>query len=396
MKKPSRTSNSYSYSNEKKTVNKFSISRRKALQHIAAGAAALAVSPLALKACAAENSSNNTMRNTITLALVGGAHIHAPNFVDRMANADHVVTKYVWDPSSETASARQNVTGGEIVDDPSVIFNDPEVDGIVICSQTNLHTELAIPAAEAGKHMFIEKPVGMNGSEAAQIADAVNNAGVIFQTGYFMRSNGVNQKIRSLIQEGTLGDITRLRLSNVHSGAIGGWFDDEWRWMADLDQAGVGAFGDLGSHAFDLLLWFMEGDAPKACTGYIDKVLERYPGCDEYGEGMVTFESGAVAVVAGGWVDHANPNQIEVSGTNGHLRVTNGELFLQIPDLDTDASQPEEDLPENWSHPLELFFDAVSGAQDLPLITADETAAVNRVVTEIYNAHENSSWVQLS
>ncbi|GEM_PF-108029 len=396
MKKPFRISNSFPYTNEKKTISKFTISRRKALQHIAAGAAAIAVSPLALKACTAENSSNNTMRNTITLALVGGAHIHAPNFVDRMANADHVITKYVWDPSSETASARQNVTGGEIVDDPSVIFNDPEVDGIVICSQTNLHTELAIPAAEAGKHMFIEKPVGMNGSEAAQIADAVNNAGVIFQTGYFMRSSGVNQKIRSLIQDGTLGDITRLRLSNVHSGAIGGWFDDEWRWMADLDQAGVGAFGDLGSHAFDLLLWFMEGDAPKACTGYIDKVLERYPGCDEYGEGMVTFESGAVAVVAGGWVDHANPNQIEVSGTNGHLRVTNGELFLQIPDLDTDATQPDEDLPENWSHPLELFFDAVAGAQDLPLITADETAAVNRVVTEIYNAHEKRSWVQLS
>jgi predicted dehydrogenase len=98
-------------------------------------------------------------------------------------------------------------------------------------------------------------------------------------------------------------------------------------WMADLDQAGVGAFGDLGSHVFDLLLWFMEGDKPKACTGYIDKVLERYPGCDEYGEGMVTFESGAVATVAGGWVDHANPNQIEVSGTNGHVRVTNGDLF---------------------------------------------------------------------
>ncbi len=372
-----------------------SITRRKALRHIATGAAALAVSPLALKACAAENSSGNTMRNTISLALLGGAHIHAPNFADRMANADHVETKYVWDPDSDTASARQNVTGGEIADDPSVIFNDPEVAVLVICSQTNLHTELAIPAAEAGKHLFIEKPVGMNGTEAAQIADAVNSAGVIFQTGYFMRSSGVSQKIRSLIQDGTLGEITRLRLSNVHSGAIGGWFDDEWRWMADLDQAGVGAFGDLGSHVFDLLLWFMEGDAPKACTGYIDKVLERYPGCDEYGEGMVTFESGAVATVAGGWVDHANPNQVEVSGTNGHLRVTNGELFLHIPDLDTDSSRPDEDLPESWSHPLELFFDAVAGVQDLPLITADETAAVNRLVTEIYNAHENRSWVQL-
>jgi predicted dehydrogenase len=395
MKKLTRSFNPLSYNKQQSPVPANSISRRKALRHIATGAAAVAVSPVVLHSIASCTPAGRQPQNSITLALVGGAHIHAPNFADRMANAGHVQTKYVWDPESETAAARQGVTGGEIVDDPSVIFDDPEVDGIVICSQTNLHTELALPAAEAGKHMFIEKPVGMNGTEAAQIAEAVNRAGVIFQTGYFMRSSGVNQKIRSLIREGTLGDITRLRLSNVHSGAIGGWFDDEWNWMTDLDQAGVGAFGDLGSHVFDLLLWFMEGDTPKACTGYIDRVLERYPGCDEYGEGMVTFESGAVATVAGGWVDHANPNQIEVSGTNGHVRVTNGDLFLRIPDLDTDASQPDEDLPENRDHPLELFFDAVAGADDVPLITADETAEVNRIVTEIYNAHENGAWIQL-
>jgi predicted dehydrogenase len=380
--------------NFKSLYKKNSISRRKALRNIATGAAAVAASPLAFQAFASGKSSTKA-RNNITLALLGGAHIHAPNFANRMADAENVQTKYVWDPSRETAEARQEVTGGEIVDNPATIYNDPEIDGIVVCSETNLHPELVIPAANAGKHLFVEKPVGMNGRQAARIANAVNNSGVIFQTGYFMRSSGVNQKIRSLIQDGALGDITRLRLSNVHSGAIGGWFDGEWRWMADVNQAGVGAFGDLGSHVFDLLLWFMEGDKPKSCTGFINKVLERYPGCDEYGEGMVAFESGAVATVAGGWVDHANPNQVKVSGTKGHVRVTNGDLFLRIPDWDTDASEPYTDLPENWGHPLELFFDAVAGADNVPLITADEAADVNRVVTEIYNAHNNGRWVKL-
>ena len=368
------------------------VSRRKALKQLAASAAAFAASPLAFSPVASAKSKGTASRN-ITLALVGGAHIHAPNFANRMANAENVTTKYVWDPSSETATTRREVTGGEIVSDPAVIFNDPDVDGIVICSQTNLHTQLVIPAAQAGKHMFVEKPVGMNGREARNMADAINRSGVIFQTGYFMRSNGINQKIRSLIQDGTLGEITRLRLSNVHSGAIGGWFDTEWRWMADLDQAGVGAFGDLGSHVFDLLLWFMEGDSLKSCTGYIDKVLERYPGCDEYGEGMVVFESGAVATVAGGWVDHANPNQVEVSGTKGHARVTNGNLYLRIPELDITPTEPYTDVPENWKHPLELFFDAVAGAQNLPLISADETSKTNNLVTQIYRAHATKSWV---
>ena len=368
------------------------ISRRQALRQLATGAAAFAASPLVFSSAASAKPSKKMRRQNITLAMVGGAHIHAPDFANRMSRAEHVETKYIWDPSRETARARQEVTGGEIVDDVSVIYDDPDVDGVVVCSQTNLHTDLIPGAARAGKHLFIEKPVGMNGREASQIADIVEKSGVIFQTGYFMRSSGVNQKVRSLIQDGTLGDITRLRLSNVHSGAIGGWFDTEWRWMADLNQAGVGAFGDLGSHVFDLLLWFMEGDKPKSCTGHIDTVLARYPGCDEYGEGMVTFESGAVATVAGGWVDHVNPNQVEVSGTKGHARVTNNQLYLRIPEMDINPSEPFTDLPEDHKHPIELFFDAVSGQHNLPLISANEAANVNQLVTEIYKAHKVKNW----
>jgi len=368
------------------------ISRRKALYHIGLGTTAIGAAPFAF---GSKLFAGQAKSNSITLAMVGGAHIHAPDFANRMSRTDNVHTKYVWDPNPDTARARQEVTGGEIAESPEIIYSDPGVDGVIITSQTKLHTDLVLPAVNAGKHVFIEKPVGMNGAEAEEIATAINNAGVIFQTGYFMRSSGVNQKVRSLVQNGDLGDITRLRLSNVHSGVIGGWFDTDWRWMTEPEEAGVGAFGDLGSHVFDLLLWFMEGDNPKACTGYIDSVIGRYPNSDEYGEGMVTFESGAVATVAAGWVDHANPNQIEISGTKGHLRVTNGNLYLQIPEMDLEASEPYTDLPESWKHPVEIFFDAVAGTNQAPLISANEAAEVNQLVTQIYRAHERRQWVQL-
>ena len=165
--------------------------------------------------------------------------------------------------------------------------------------------------------------------------------------------------------------------------------------MTDLEQAGVGGFGDLGSHVMDLLLWFMQEDSPVACTGYIDKVLERYPDCDEYGESMIRFESGAVATLAAGWVDHVNPNEIEISGTEGHIRVTNGELFVTIPDDDQDASDPYEDLPEDKDHPLELFFQEVAGSPTDFLISADEAAKTNHLITRIYEADRMRRWVRV-
>lgn len=367
--------------------------RRQVLSQLAAGAAAVTVAPMALGSASTKaNARVLSSRNHITLAMVGGAHIHAPDFANRMRDTENVTTKYVWDPNRETAERRQNVTGGTIVDNPQVIFDDPEIDGVVICSETKHHIDLVPRAVQAGKHVFAEKPVGMNGQETRQIARLVNQQGVIFQTGYFMRSDPVNQKVRELVQNGTMGEITRIRTSNVHSGAIGGWFDGEWRWMADVDQAGVGAFGDMGSHAMDLMLWVLAGDTPRRCTGFVDSVLYRYPGCDEYGEGMVVFASGAVGTVTGGWVSYANPNQLELHGTKGFLRVTNGRLYAQIPELETRGNEPWEDLPEHAGNPLQLFFRAVAGEQNLPLVNVDEAAVTNTVLTKIYNSHSSGRW----
>ena len=51
--------------------------------------------------------------------------------------------------------------------------------------------------------------------------------------------------------------VTRVRYSVCHHGAIGGWFDTEWRWMANPTESGCGGFGDLGTHGLDILLWWM-------------------------------------------------------------------------------------------------------------------------------------------
>ncbi|MEX1212519.1 MAG: Gfo/Idh/MocA family oxidoreductase [Balneolaceae bacterium] len=372
------------------------LSRRSALRRMAGGIAGLAVSPLLIRPGTAapvfQNRQPTEPVRPVRVAMLGAAHIHAPDFANRLSRLDAVTTTRIYDPNPNAARARADVTGATVAERPDEILTDPTLDGIIIASETVHHQKWIDRTLAAGHHLFVEKPLGMNGDQSESMAHRIRHSDQIFQTGYFMRSAGQNQQIRQWLADGVLGKITRLRLSNVHHGAIGGWFDEEWRWMADKERSGVGAFGDLGSHVLDLLVWFMQEDTAISATGVIGQGVSRYPGCDEYGEGMIRFASGAVAVVAGGWVDHANPHQIEISGTEGHLRVTNGELFATIPALGLDGDHPVEDLPEAWDHPLELFLRAIAGEENLPLIEVDQTARVDRLIQSIYRGDELGQW----
>lgn len=85
---------------------------------------------------------------------------------------------------------------------------------------------------------------------------------MIFQTGYFKRGLPVSLLLRQLIGERALGQISRIRRDWGSDGIFNGTFKEDWLWMTDPSQAGVGAFGDLGAHTLDLLL-FLLGDTAR-------------------------------------------------------------------------------------------------------------------------------------
>lgn len=329
-----------------------------------------------------------------TYALVGGTHIHTPGFVKKMAETADVTTKYVWDPTGDTAQRRQQVTGGEVVSDLSVILKDKSVDALVICSTTKQHEELVLVGAKAKKHLFVEKPLGMGSKDSWKMAKAIEKSGVIFTTGYFNRGRADVRFVRDAVKSGKFGKVTRLRLSNVHTGSLGGWFDTEWRWMADLSQSGVGAFGDLGTHVLDLLLWIMEGDEPANATGHIGVATGRYGDTDEFGEGMVAFGSGAVGVIAGGWVDHSNPHFLEVSGTEGHATITRGGLFVTCKHIEGADGKNPFNAGEGATAGFDGFLKAVAGDKNVALVSPSEAALRSAVMEAIYQGSAAKKWVK--
>ena len=324
------------------------------------------------------------------LALIGAAHIHTPGFVKRILARQDCAATYVYDHDPARAMANAETLGATVIDDPAAAWEDPEIAAAVICSETNRHLDLVLGAAEAGKHLFVEKPLGIGAADAFRMADAIEEAGVLFQTGYFRRGTPVEQFLKQQIDAGAFGTITRARHTNCHSGSLGGWFDSDWRWMADPEQAGCGAFGDLGTHSLDILLWWL-GDVSRV-TADIDVATGRYGDCDEFGEGLIKFASGAIGSLAGGWVDVAHPVAMLVSGTEGHAHVVDNKLFFKSAHVDGADGREWTALPPAQPHAFELFLDAVGG-KDATLVGPREAALRSAVMEAMYQAAERQTWL---
>lgn len=332
-------------------------------------------------------------RAQVTMAFVGCAHIHTPSFVDLLKKREDVKVKWVWDHDTARAEKRARDLGARVTADAAEVWSDKEIQAVVICSETNRHRDLVLAGAKARKHMFVEKPLGITARESVEMAGAIEKAELLFTTGYFMRTDPKHIFLKEEIAKGNFGTITRARGSNCHSGSLGGWFDTEWRWMADPKIAGVGAFGDLGTHKLDILMWLL-GDI-EAATAQVKTVTGRYGECDETGEGMMRFKSGVIGTLAAGWVDVDDPVQLLISGTEAHAVVVNNQLFYNSKKAGSNGKEPYSELPSAPKAPLHQFVDAVAGNKNQPLVTPGEAAARVAVMEAMYRGARQNTWVRV-
>ena len=322
-------------------------------------------------------------------AFLGVAHIHTPGFIKTINKRDDVSCKYVQDHDAERAQKRADELGAQVADIETILA-DAEVTSVVICSETRLHTELVERAAKAGKNLFVEKPLATTEEDAARMAKAIEEAGVVFQTGFFMRGDAANIFIKAEVEAGHLGTVTRMRYTNCHQGALGGWFDSEWKWIADKNEAGGGGFADLGAHALDIVLWCLSptcGPVVKTCAT-LGNATGRYGDLsqiDEWGAGLITFESGAVAVVEAGWVDPKYSAPIEVHGTQGQILVHGGKVFYYSEHVEGADGGEWTDLPEKKVNGFEAFWEKLAG-NDVPLVSVQQAEQESRVMTALYQS----------
>jgi predicted dehydrogenase len=337
----------------------------------------------------------------INLAFLGVAHIHTPGFIKAIEKRPDLRIKSIWDPARVKADARAKQVGATVVEDFNIICSDPEISAVIICSETGLHEKLALPAVAAKKNIFIEKPLGFSTADADRMAAAIEKAGVIYQTGYFRRGDAAHIFLKQQIAAGAFGKITHVRASNCHSGSLGGWFDskptdpaNDWRWMADPKLAGCGAFGDLGTHMLDILIWLL-GDVASV-TARTDLGTGRYGNCDELGEALFQFKSGTIATLAAGWTDVADPVSLMINGTEGNAYVLNHVLYFQSKHVEgADGKSPWTKLPSKLNAGFDAFLDALEGKMLETMVTAKEAAYRSKVMGAMYDAAAAKKWIEL-
>ncbi|MFE2881389.1 Gfo/Idh/MocA family protein [Streptomyces sp. NPDC059272] len=130
------------------------------------------------------------------------------------------------------------------------VAEDPRVQAVSITAPNFLHREIGVAMAEAGKHIWIEKPVGLSTADASAVADAVSKAGVQGAVGFNYRNAPAVEAARDLIASGELGTVTHIRVRLFSDYAAHP--DGALTWRYELERGGHGVLGDLASHGADL------------------------------------------------------------------------------------------------------------------------------------------------
>jgi len=221
----------------------------------------------------------------------------------------------VWDEIAERGKEWAKQLGVDFESDLDTLLKREDVDGVVVDAPTNMHADIMIAAANAGKHIFTEKAIALTTSECEQISAAVEKAGVKFCISFPARTSPHHLFAKQLIDEGVIGDITLLRIRNGHDGALNNWLPDYWY---DEKAAGGGAMMDLGCHPMYLASWLL--GKPKRITSMFNYFTNR--AVEDNAQCSVGFTNNAVAVLETSLVTYRTPAGFEMYGTNGTLIIS--------------------------------------------------------------------------
>jgi predicted dehydrogenase len=257
-------------------------------------------------------------------AFMGKAHSNAYRTLDYMTwppPLRPVLIALAGRNGDAVAEAARRYGYGESVTDWRALVADDRVSLFDNTGPNNLHAEPTIAAAEAGKHVLCEKPLGRTAAESFEIWQRTAATGVKHMCAFNYRFVPAIRLAREMLEAGELGEIYHFRGRYLQEWIIDPQFERVWR--LEKAVAGSGALGDLGAHVIDLAR-FLVGEI-SAVSGLARTFVPERPGgrvdVDDAVEAVVDFESGALGTIEASRFCQGRKNALsfEINGSKGSI-----------------------------------------------------------------------------
>lgn len=304
------------------------------------------------------------------LAVIGAGRagmIHAGNFLRSVSGARLVA---LADPIPETLRKAGESTGlAALHADYRAVLSDPEVHAVVIATPTELHEEIAVAAAQAGKHILCEKPMAMTTAACDAMIAAAERDDVVLQIGFMRRFSASFQHAKSRVDAGEIGAVVQVR-SLTHGPSY------PRPWMFDLKKSN-GPLAEVNSHDFDTVRWFTGGEFAEvhAIAGNYRCPEARTEFPDFYDQVLLTarMTNGMQGCISGAQgVQYAYDARCEILGTHGLITI--GSLHENATVVCTRERQLQQPSIASWTG---LFRDAYL-AEDIDFVACIRTGRAPR------------------
>ena len=317
------------------------------------------------------------------------------------------------------------------------LVSSDNIDLVFVCVPNDMHKEIALEAISNGKHVFCEKPLARTTSEAQEIAEAVEKAGVKHGIGFNYRHAPAVQLIKRWIDEGLLGKIVGFRGSFVQDWGLDETGPLSWRFRKEI--AGSGSLGDLGSHVLDMSR-FLVGEIKRVAGLLSTQITERPIGAgglghkaeggavkmgkvdvDDICDVLLQFENGAQGSLVASRMASGKKNHFdfEVYGMKGAVYFDwerPNEVLLSTFDTPNERSGFTRVLTGGFDHPYgqalwqipgmgigfgETFavqmYEMVKAIQDDSSVDPNfhDGLKINKLCDAIQKAAETKEWVSL-
>jgi predicted dehydrogenase len=343
----------------------------------------------------------------IGLGNIGGVHIRE---FQKLAEECEIVA--VTDINIPFAEARAKEFGIPLVlDSNDKLINHPDIDVVIVGVPNQFHAPLAVQALTAGKHVLLEKPMGINVSAARQIVEASKKTGKTLMVAHQMRWDSIPMQIKEQVERGELGRIYTAKAGWYRRKGIPGW----GTWFTQMEQSGGGPLIDIGVHLLDLSLYLMGNPKPIAVSGatYAEFGPKR-KGIGSWGTpdwngtydvedlatALIRMEDGSTLTLEVSWAVHMDTDSvpfIHLMGTEGgaNYRGDNGKLLTEKFDrpLETLLSTPDND--DGGRQRLSRYFLHCVREGKQPISSAMTGFTSNLILDAIYESSRTGQEVKL-